>query len=88
MQWPKNYLRITLSTGVKRIVPVQRITEHMCKKYSLNERDIFDVVTNDPSELIRHTSMMKWNDAFPCRCMGGIILDWDKEWAESEKELI
>jgi len=88
MHWPKNYLRITLSNGIKRIVPVQKIVEHISKRNGINECDIFDMVVADNSILIEHCRFMKWNDAFPCRCMGGVILDWDKEWIESEKELI
>jgi hypothetical protein len=88
MQWPKNYLRITLSNGVKRIVPIQKIVEHISKKHRIDARDVFDMVSADNSILIQHCKFMKWNDAFPCRCMGGIVLDWDREWRESEKELI
>ncbi len=88
MHWPKNFLRITLSSGTKRLVQIQRIVDHIKKNTDMTDQQIFDDFAKDHNIIIEWTQHMNWNDAFPCRCMGGVILDWDNEWKQSFKELI
>ena len=54
----------------------------------MTDQQIFDDFVKDHNIIIEWTQHMNWNDAFPCRCMGGLILDWDNEWKQSFKELI
>jgi hypothetical protein len=82
------YIKLTLSNGLKRLVPIFRVVDFLHKKNKTKTREqILQELESDHGQIMHVCEQMKWLDAFPCKCGQGDF-DFEKEWIESSKELI
>lgn len=82
------YVRVRTPSAMTRFVPVSKVIQHKAKKTSRAQIDVEFEFLENPHLILEWCPEMKWLDAFPCYCNGGIQLDWENEWQNSYKELI